>query len=43
MAILNLHDNDIDDGIVCFIAFFDSENIRFGEIISSPSQLITKI
>ena len=42
VAILNLHDNDIE-GIVCVIAFLDSENIWFGEIISSLSQLLTKI
>ena len=31
------------EGIVCFIAFLDSENIWFGEIISSLYQLLTKI
>ena len=31
------------EGIVCFIAFRDSENIRFGEMILFLSQLIMAI
>ena len=30
-------------GIVCFIVFLDTENIWFGEIVSSLSQLLMKI
>ena len=43
VTILNLHDNDIEWRYRLFFAFFDSENIWFGEIISSLSQLLTKI
>ena len=43
VAILNLHDMILSEGIVAFIAFLDSENIWFGEIILSLSQLLTKI